>query len=222
MTSSGPRSTPERNPAREELVREIAREVRDERVLDVMREVPRERFVPPDVRPWAYEDHALAIGEGQTISQPLIVAMMTEALALEGGERVLEIGTGSGYQAAILARLAREVVSVEVHDPLRERAIEVLRDLGVTNVRCLAAGDDLGAPGLAPFDAIIVTAAAPEVPWALLEQLAPEGRIVIPVGDRDEQDLLVIQRHADGSHEETSLGGCRFVPLLGPGGFEPR
>jgi protein-L-isoaspartate(D-aspartate) O-methyltransferase len=206
------------------LVQEVARDVHDERVLRALLEVPRERFVPPQFRAFAYENEPLAIGEGQTISQPLIVAMMSEALALMGTERVLEVGTGSGYQAAILARLAAEVVTVEVYDSLRATAEATLRDLRVTNVHCLAAdgGDDavLGAPELAPFDAIIVTAAAPVVPSALLAQLGTGGRLVIPVGSRNEQELLVVTSNPAGHLEQRSLGGCRFVPLLGPAGFE--
>ncbi len=214
---SDPPSAPER------LVREVGRTVLDQRVLDALLEVPRDRFVPPELRAYAYEDEALPIGSGQTISQPLIVGMMTEALALTGNERVLEIGTGSGYQAAILARLAREVVTTEVHDDLRTRAEATLRALGVTNVRCLPADHEnleLGASRLGPYDAIIVTAAAPAVPATLLAQLRPGGRLVIPVGSRHAQDLLVVTRSEDGSTTTTrSLGGCQFVPLLGPEGF---
>ncbi len=209
--------------AQEQLVREVGRTVHDRRVLDALLEVPRERFVPAELRPYAYEDSPLPIGEGQTISQPLIVAMMTEALDLQGDERVLEIGTGSGYQAAVLARLAREVVTTEVYDALRSRAQATLRDLGATNVTCLPADhehQELGASRFAPYDAIIVTAAAPAVPESLLAQLRPGGRIVVPVGSRHAQDLLVVTRSEDGSTTSTrSLGGCQFVPLLGPEGF---
>jgi protein-L-isoaspartate(D-aspartate) O-methyltransferase len=201
------------------LVRDIARDVTDQRVLRAMLEVPRERFVPPEVRPYAYENEPLPIGDGQTISQPLIVAMMSEALALDGSERVLEVGTGSGYQAAILGRLAREVVSVEVRDVLRERAEVVLRDLGVTNVLCLPAGDTLGAPERAPYDGIIVAAAAPRVPASLVAQLKVGGRIVIPVGTRTEQQLVMVLLREDGSLDERSLGACRFVPLVGSEGL---
>jgi protein-L-isoaspartate(D-aspartate) O-methyltransferase len=162
----------------------------------------------------------LAIGQGQTISQPLIVAMMSEALALTGNERVLEVGTGSGYQAAILGRLAREVVTVEVHDILRESAEEALRELGVANVRCLPAGEVLGAPALAPFEAIIVTAAAPRVPPSLVAQLNRGGRLVIPVGTRAEQHLVVVMKREGGDLAERSLGACRFVPLVGTEGFD--
>jgi len=208
---------------RERLVRGLAVEVRDERVLDAMREVPRERFVPPELRYLAYEDEPLPIGEGQTISQPTIVAMMTSALRLEGHEHVLEVGTGSGYQAAVLARLAKDVVSVEIMEVLTEHAAEVLRDLGISNVevhQALESGQRLGWPEGAPYDAIIVTAAAPEAPPPLLEQLKVGGRLVIPLGSRYEQELCVVTRTAAGSSVER-LGGCRFVPLLGPHGHAP-
>ncbi len=205
----------------ERMVRDVERTVRDERVLAAMRAVPRHRFVPDFAQRRAYDDSALPIGAGQTISQPLIVGIMTEALTLTGDERVLEIGTGSGYQAAVLARLVADVVSVEVVDELRERAAETLAGLGVRNVRCLPAGEDLGAPAHAPFDAIIVTAAAPELPRALIDQLREGGRIVIPVGSRQAQELMLARRR-DGALDRQSLGGCRFVPLIGPGGFLPR
>ncbi len=209
-----------RQPDAEEMVRVVARQVRDPRVLEAMRAVPRERFVPFELRYEAYEDSALPIGHRQTISQPLIVGMMSEALDLTGSERVLEIGTGSGYQAAILARLAAEVVSVEVVDELREQAEQTLTDLGITNVRCLPAPEDmLGAPEHGPYDAIIVTAAAPSVPSSLVEQLRDGGRIVIPVGTREAQELLALTKHG-GRLERRSLGPCRFVPLVGPGGFD--
>ena len=200
------------------MLRRIAQEVKDERVLRAMREVPREEFVPDHLRRSAYEDAALSIGERQTISQPLIVGMMTEALELSGEEHVLEIGTGSGYQAAVLARLAAGVVTVERIDVLRERAQETLQRMGVTNVRCEPAGEPLGAPEHAPYNAIIVTAAAPEVPGVLLEQLRQGGRLVIPVGSRWEQELIAVTKTADGAPSRL-ITGCRFVPLVGPGGF---
>jgi len=181
--------------------------------------VPRHRFVPIDQRPSAYEDRALPIGNQQTISQPTIVGLMTEAARLEGHERVLEIGTGSGYQAAVLSHLAREVVTVEVVDELRERATALLADLGYGNVTILAADDDLGALSLGPYDVILVTAAAPAIPPPLIEQLVIGGRIVIPVGTRWSQQLIVATRTAEGIEQE-SLGGCRFVPLIGPHGFK--
>lgn len=209
---------PDRLTPHEQLVREVAREVHDPRVLQALRAVPRDRFVPPELRADAYENEPLPIGSGQTISQPLIVGMMTEALALTGDERVLEIGTGSGYQAAVLAGLCREIVTLEVHDALRTRAEAVLADLGITNVRCLPATTELGASRLGPYDAIIVTAAAPAVPKSLLAQLRVGGRMVIPVGARHAQDLLLVTRTADGITTR-SLGACQFVPLLGPEGF---
>lgn len=204
--------------ARDRLVDALAAVTGDPRVLAALRAVPRERFVPEAARPFAYEDQPLPIGHGQTISQPTIVAIMTAALHLRGDERVLEIGTGSGYQAAILARLARAVVSVEVVDELRERATALLRDLGITNVTVLPAGDKPGTPVGASYDAILVTAAAPAPPPLLVAQLKIGGRMVIPVGDRFEQELLVITRTAEGTVQE-SLGGCRFVPLVGREGF---
>jgi len=209
-----------RQPDADEMVRVVARHVRDPRVLEAMRSVPRDRFVPFELRHEAYDDSALPIGHRQTISQPLIVGMMSEALDLTGSERVLEIGTGSGYQAAVLARLVAEVVTVEVVDELREQAAEVLADLGITNVRCLPAREDtLGAPEHGPYDAIIVTAAAPSVPASLVEQLSEGGRIVIPVGTRAAQELLALTKRGDRL-ERRSLGPCRFVPLVGPGGFD--
>ena len=204
-----------------ELVEHLRRTVTDdERVLDAIANTPRERFVAEHLRPYAYEDTALPTEAGQTISQPTIVAMMTAALALEGDERVLDVGTGSGYQAAILARLCREVVSVEVVESLRRSAADRLQTLGIQNVTVLPAGDVLGAPERAPFDAILVAAAAPSIPEALLAQLAPGGRLVIPVGTRDIQELVRVTLTEDGQRTEEPLGACRFVPLVGPGGFE--
>ena len=192
----------------------IAERVSDPRVLAAMRATPRHEFVRPSDRHRAYEDAALSIGERQTISQPLIVAIMSEALELTGSERVLEVGTGSGYQAAILARLAAEVVSVERIDALRERAAATLARLAITNVRCLAAGATLGA-------SIIVTAAAPDAPQALLDQLRDGGRMVAPIGSRDQQELVVLTRTGD-SCDRRVLTACRFVPLFGEGAFEDR
>jgi len=200
------------------MIRRVAGQVRDRHVLAALRAVPREAFLPAGLRRFAYADSPLPIGGGQTISQPLIVGMMTEAAALVGDERVLEVGTGSGYQAAVLARLAREVVSVERVDTLRHRARATLARLGVRNVRCLPAGRVLGAAAEAPFHAILVTAAAPAVPRALVEQLADSGRLVIPVGTRREQELLVVTKRGDRLAQR-SLGGCRFVPLIGEGAF---
>ena len=207
-----------RDRAEERMLRLIRRHVRDRRVLDAMRAVPRDEFVPHGLRRHAFDDGALPIGSGQTISQPLIVAMMSKAAALDGDERVLEVGTGSGYQAAVLARLAREVVTVERVGSLLRRARATLRRLGVRNVRCMPAASDLGAPDDGPFDAIVVTAAAPGVPEALVEQLAEGGRLVIPVGSRTHQELLVVTKRGRRIRRR-SLGGCRFVPLIGEGGF---
>ena len=216
---AGPSSAADRRErAERRMLRLIRRHVRDRRVLDAMRDVPRDEFVPRGLRRHAFDDGALPIGDGQTISQPLIVAMMSEAAALDGRERVLEVGTGSGYQAAVLARLAREVVTVERVGALLRRARATLTRLGVRNVRCLPAGSALGAPDEAPFDAIVVTAAAPDVPRGLVDQLAEGGRLVIPVGPRARQELLVVTRRGDGRRTR-SLGGCRFVPLIGEGAF---
>lgn len=205
---------------RERMVSEqvISRGIRDPRVLGALREIPRHRFVPASLRSRAYEDCPLPIGEGQTISQPYIVAEMTESLSLEGTEKVLEIGTGSGYQTAILCRLAREVVTTERVEPLSRSAQRVLGELGIRNVRFRIGNGTLGSPEDAPFDAILVTAAAPEVPPPLYSQLALGGILVIPVGGRWEQDLVRIRKEEGGRRRE-SLGGCRFVPLLGEYGF---
>jgi protein-L-isoaspartate(D-aspartate) O-methyltransferase len=206
--------------ARDALLAEIGATVRDERVLAAMARVPRERFVPPDLVPYAYENRPLPIGYGQTISQPLIVAIMTEALRLEGTEKVLEVGTGSGYQAAILAELAREVVTVERLPELARRAARTLAELGYANVRVYVAGEALGWPQEAPYDAIVVTAAAPRVPPSLLEQLGEGGRMVIPVGGRDLQELVLVEKGPRGVRRR-NLGPCGFVPLIGPEAWPP-
>jgi protein-L-isoaspartate(D-aspartate) O-methyltransferase len=187
--------------------------VHDRRVIDAMAAVPRERFVPPDLRALAYDDRALPIGEGQTISQPLIVALMMEALALKPGDRVLEVGTGSGYQAAVLSRLAREVVTVERIDALLRRAVAVLDELGCANVRAYLAGDALGRPEDAPYDAIVVAAGAPHVPRTLVDQLAPAGRLVLPIGTLRSQELVRVTNTSHGTQLER-LGPCAFVPLI--------
>ena len=205
--------------ARARLFGCLRHEIRDKRVLSAMIRVPRERFVSPDHYYAAYEDMPLSIGFGQTISQPFIVALMTQALGLKGDEKVLELGTGSGYQTAILAGLAKWIVSIERVPQLAESARQVLDKLGYTNVEIHTTGEALGWPDGAPYDAIIVTAGAPHVPDALLEQLALGGRLVIPVGSRWEQDLLRVTRRKKGNVVE-SLGGCRFVPLIGKGAWE--
>ncbi len=207
--------------AREALLAELRLEIKDERVLWAMSQVPREKFLPPELVPHAYENRPLPIGYGQTISQPLIVAIMTSALALRGEEKVLEIGTGSGYQAALLSLLAREVVSVERVPELAQRAAQRLRELGYYNVRVYVARPDvLGWPEEAPYEAIIVTAGAPRVPPSLLDQLAPRGRMVIPVGGRDLQELVLVEK-GDKGWKRRDLGPCRFVPLIGPEAWPP-
>lgn len=204
--------------AREAMVRLLAREIKDQRVLDAFRKIPRERFMPFDMRPLAYSDRALPIGHGQTISQPFMVAIMLEHLALKGDEKVLDIGTGSGYQAALLAELAREVVTVERVEALSEQAGRVLDELGYKNVMVRLAGETLGCPEEAPFDAIVVGAAGPRIPQSLLGQLAEKGRIVMPVGDLKTQDLMLLEKSPEGM-SVTRKGGCRFVPLLGKDAF---
>jgi protein-L-isoaspartate(D-aspartate) O-methyltransferase len=205
--------------AREAMVRSLSPEITDRRVLEAFRKVPRERFVSLDLRTLAYTDRPLPIGHGQTISQPLMVALMLQELALRGEEKVLDIGTGSGYQAALLAELAREVVSVERIEALAEHAKRILDELGYRTVAVHVAGDALGWPEGAPYDAIIVGAAAPRIPQSLLSQLGASGRIVMPVGDRKGQDLIVLEK----TPEYTSVmrkGACRFVPLIGQEAFD--
>jgi len=189
--------------------------IRDERVLAAFAEVPRELFVPEHLRESAEGDHPLPIGYGQTISQPFVVAYMTERLRLTGSERVLEVGTGSGYQTAILARLADEVFSIEIVPELAARAREVLvGTLGVANVRLRTGDGALGWPEEAPFDRIMVTAAAAEVPPDLVAQLAPGGRMILPVGASPEAQVLrVVDRGNDGATVEADLLPVRFVPL---------
>lgn len=195
-----------------------ARGIIDGRVLRAMAVVPRELFVPERLREYAYEDGALPIGHGQTISQPFIVATICELLRLEGDERVLDVGTGSGYQAAVLAELAREVVTIERIPALAEQARAALAAAGYGEVEVLVGDGSLGAPDRAPFDAVAVAAAAPAVPEALYEQLAPGGRLVLPRGTRYGQDLVRVVRTEHGPEEDVSVP-CRFVPLVGDEGF---
>jgi protein-L-isoaspartate(D-aspartate) O-methyltransferase len=196
-----------------------ARGVTDERVLDAMRRVPRHLFVPTAGREAAYGDSPLPIGRGQTISQPYMVAVMTEALELRGGERVLEVGTGSGYQTAVLAALCGVVFTVERIPELADHARAVLEGLGCANVRSRVGDGSLGWHDEAPFDRILVAAAAPRVPPALAEQLADNGILVVPVGEvRAGQDLVVARRVGGSIVTRTGIG-CRFVPLVGAGGF---
>ena len=193
----------------------LRREVGSEGVVRAMERVPRTAFIPPMSWHMAYEDIPLSIGHGQTISQPYIVAVMTAALDLQKSDRVLEIGTGSGYQAAVLAELAGRVVTVERVPSLATRARSALDALGYGDrVAVQPAGDALGRPGEGPYDAILVTAGAPKVPGRLLQQMAPGGRLVIPVGSRKEQELLRVDR-GDSGFSIRRLGPCRFVPLIG-------
>jgi len=190
------------------------------RVLDVMRAVERHLFVPQAVRAEAYADRPLPIGEGQTISQPLMVALMTEALGVESGHRVLEIGTGSGYQTAVLSRLAREVLSIERHPALAAAARDALAAHGITNVTLRVGDGTLGDQSAAPFDRILVTAGAPAVPDTLRTQLVDGGRLVIPVGGPSLQRLTVVERHGDRFSEHQD-DPCVFVPLIGQHGWGP-
>jgi len=190
-----------------------ARGVEDERVLDVMARVPRHEFAPERYRDQAYEDHPIPIGEGQTISQPYIVALMLEALALTPADRVLEVGTGSGYVTALLAEMVAHVFSVERHAALADAARDLLVRLGYTNVTVIVGDGSQGFPKAAPYDAIIVSAAAPEVPPALVTQLAEGGRMILPVGDADFQQLQLI-RMENGQPRVALRELCRFVPLV--------
>jgi protein-L-isoaspartate(D-aspartate) O-methyltransferase len=201
--------------ARVRMVREqiAGRGITDPRVLAAMSRVPRHELVPEGVRAHAYEDRPLPIGHDQTISQPFVVAYMTEQLGLRGGERVLEVGTGSGYQAAVLAEIAGEVYTIEIVEPLGKRAQSDLQRLGYKNVHVRVGDGYRGWPELAPFDAIVVTAAPEHVPQPLVDQLAVGGRLVLPVGGFD-QELLRIERRADGLHEERLID-VRFVPMRG-------
>lgn len=206
--------------ARKKMVEEqlIARGIHDVRVLGAMGRIPRHEFVDPGMAAQAYLDHPLNIGCKQTISQPYIVALMTQCLEISGTEKVLEIGTGSGYQTAILAELARQVFSIERVTTLSNRARMTLHRLGYTNVALRIADGTLGWPEEAPFDAILVTAGAPSVPAAYIAQLAEGGRLVIPLGDEEVQELVRIQKK-NGRLEENHLGGCRFVKLYGEEGW---
>jgi protein-L-isoaspartate(D-aspartate) O-methyltransferase len=196
----------------ERLLKTLARHIHDERVLDAIRSVPRDEFVPPDLREDAWENIPLPIGADQTISQPLVVARMLELLALRGDERVLDVGTGSGYHAALLAKLSAHVWSIEVHAELSARAAAALAAVSVTNVTLLVGDGGAGWPDAAPYDAVNVAAAAEDdVPPALVEQLAPHGRLVAPV-ERGDQHLVLLRR-TNGDVERTRLERVRFVPL---------
>ncbi|MBV9071992.1 MAG: protein-L-isoaspartate(D-aspartate) O-methyltransferase [Acidobacteria bacterium] len=194
------------------------RGIHDERVLAAMAKVPRAEFVSPEVREQAYEDRPLTIACGQTISQPYIVAYMLQAAELHPEGRVLEIGTGSGYQTALLAEIVREVISIERHVELSKSAEQRLTYLGYINVQLVIGDGTLGYLPRAPYDAILVSAAAPEAPRALLEQLALGGRMVLPIGNRDLQDLVLVRKEERGM-SQIRLEGCAFVPLIGAAGF---
>lgn len=207
--------------ARERMVRNqlIPRGISDERVLAAMEKIQRHLFVEEALVGEAYNDHPLPIGHKQTISQPYIVALMTEALQLTGEDKVLEIGTGSGYQTAILAELARAVYTVERVAPLLEKSKQLLESLGYTNIWFKVSDGTLGWEEFAPYDAIMVTAGAPKIPQPLLDQLAEGGRLIIPIGNRYSQDLIRVKR-AKSRFIEENLGGCRFVDLIGNHGWK--
>ena len=210
--------------ARRRMVEEqvIARGIVDQRVIDAMLKVPRHKFVEQALEGKAYQDAPLPIGEKQTISQPYMVAVMSEALALNGSETVLEIGTGSGYQAAVLALLADRVFSLERIPSLARRARKVLDECGFGKVNIRLADGTQGWQEMAPFDAILVTAGAPEVPQHYLDQLAVGGRLIIPVGDQESQLLLRVTRTGEKEYLEEKMLGCRFVPLIGDYGWQER
>lgn len=207
---------------REMVERQLrGRGIRDERVLAAMLSVPRHEFIPTELAGEAYSDRPLPIGHSQTISQPFMVAAMAQALELTGGERVLEVGAGSGYQAAVLSLLAHEIHTIEVHEDLAVDTAERLRRLGYGNVSVHVGDGTLGWPEQAPFEAIVVTAAAPEIPPPLAAQLAEGGRLIIPVGTAEEQRLLRVEKR-EGLLATRPLYHCRFVPLVGQYGWKPR
>jgi protein-L-isoaspartate(D-aspartate) O-methyltransferase len=195
------------------------RGIRDERLLAAMSKVPRHEFVSQQNWNEAYADHPIPIAEKQTTSQPYMIAAMIQAAEIKPEDRVLEIGAGSGYQTALLAELASQVFAVERYASLAETAQKTLERLGYRNAKIVTGDGSLGLMESAPFDAIIVSAAAPRVPQALLDQLAVGGRLLIPIGDSEQQILQLIQRHADGTTSVRTLEGCRFVPLIGEQGF---
>lgn len=194
------------------------RGILDSRILAAFEMIPRHRFVPEDEREWAYDDFPLLIGSGQTISQPYIVAYMTERLGLTGTENVLEVGTGSGYQAAILSQLVLDVHTIELIPELADKAVMILRELGIKNVHVHIGDGSLGLQDFQPFDAIVVSAAGPKVPQKLLDQLSLQGRLIMPVGDRGFQELILWERKAD-KFVSTNLLPVAFVPLRGEQGW---
>jgi protein-L-isoaspartate(D-aspartate) O-methyltransferase len=195
------------------------RGIHDERLLAAMSKVPRHEFVSPQNWNEAYADHPIPIAEKQTTSQPYMIAAMVQAAQIKPEDRVLEIGAGSGYQTALLAELASQVFAVERYASLAEAAQKTLERLGYRNARIVTGDGSLGLPEAAPYDAIIVSAAAPRIPQALIGQLAVGGRLLIPVGESDQQLLQLVQRQPDGSTTVRTLEGCRFVPLIGEQGF---
>jgi protein-L-isoaspartate(D-aspartate) O-methyltransferase len=198
----------------------ISRRIRDSAVLEAMAQVPREQFVPLEKVQFAYADSPVSIGQGQTISQPYMVALMTQALELSSDDRVLEIGTGSGYAAAVLSRIAREIYTVERHAKLARAAAARFRQLGYDNIHVRHGDGTLGWAEHAPYDAIVVTAGGPAIPEPLQEQLAVGGRLVIPVGPRpDLQELIRVRRYSEKAYGQERLGGARFVPLVGEAGW---
>ena len=197
----------------------VGRGIRNPRVLEALRRVPRHLFVEEALKEQAYSDYPLPIGDKQTISQPYIVALMSEALELQGDEKILEIGTGSGYQAAVLAELAGRVFSIERFPALAYRANQTLQKLGYQNILIRVADGSLGWPDEAPFDGIMATAGTPRIPQPLVDQLKVGGRLVLPVGDRLSQELVLVERTAEGI-QKTNLGGVRFVDLVGKWGWE--
>ena len=215
FTFNHPTSDDTHSAARARMVRsQLAdRDIRDPRVLQAMLDVPRHEFVAQELRSQAYEDHPLPIGAGQTISQPYIVALMLQHLELKPTDRVLEVGTGSGYATALLSRLCAEVFSIERHPELAESASRLLNHLGYSNARVVTGDGSDGLPEYAPFDAILVSAAASDVPRALLDQLAEGGRMIVPIGSSFSQHLQLIRKFR-GEVQAEALEGCRFVPLL--------
>jgi protein-L-isoaspartate(D-aspartate) O-methyltransferase len=200
-----------------------ARGIFDPLILDAFRTVPREEFVDEGQRQWAYDDHPLPIEAGQTISQPYIVALMIEAAELRPGDKVLEVGAGSGYAAAVMSRIAREVIGIERQHDLVEVAKERLQRLGYDNVKIVEGDGTRGCPGEAPFDAILAAASGSHVPKPLVDQLAPGGRLVMPIGDPGwVQELVKVTKRPDGTTEQKNLGGVRFVPLIGEEGWSER
>ena len=207
--------------ARERMVGEQlqGRGIADARVLDAMRRVPRHLFVPAELAERAYEDRALPIGNGQTISQPYMVARIAEVLRLRGDERVLDVGTGSGYQAAVLAELATQVISIERHENLAETARQTLANAGYANVTVVVGDGSQGYAEFAPYNAIAIAAGSPQVPDALVAQLTPQGRLTLPLGTAEAQRLTVIVKDAQGQITTQTLEECQFVPLIGAQGW---